>query len=78
MNDGMWPAMSPDLNPVEHVCVMVNRKLEGQVFNNKEALWSSLQKSFSDLPAESIKDLYGSMGRRMSAVIVANGGHTKY
>ena len=78
LNNGKWPAMSPDLNPVEHVWPLVLRNLEYQSFANLDALWSALQFAFNCVTVQEIQNLYASMHRRMAAVIVNKGGHTKY
>ena len=70
--------MSPDMNPVEHVWPLVRKDLEGQVFSGREALWTGLQAAFARVPSSAIQGLYNSMARRMAAVMVAKGGHTKY
>ena len=69
LNGGIWPAMSPDMNPVEHIWPIVLRDLEGQVFSGREALWSALEASFARIPPADVCNLYGSMARRMAAVM---------
>lgn len=77
-NGGVWPPMSPDLNPIEHLWPFVLRALEGQVFSGRDQLWSALQEGFAEVPASFVKSLYDSLPRRMEAVIVARGGPTRY
>lgn len=78
LNNGVWPAQSPDMNPIEQLWPIVTRMLEGQTFSSKPALWAALQTAFAAIPPNDVKNLYNSMARRMAAVLVANGGHTKY
>lgn len=78
LNDGVWPPQSPDMNPIEQLWPAVLKQLEGQMFNSKAALWAALQSAFAAIPRSTVQNLYGSMARRMTAVIAANGGHTKY
>ena len=54
------------------------RQLEGQCFPGRDALWQALEAAFKAIPPADIKTLYGSMHRRMAAVMVNKGGHTKY
>ncbi len=77
-NDGEWPAQSPDLNIVEHIWPFVSKTLEDQVFANVEDLWAGLQVGFAKVTQQQVLGLYGSMQRRLAAVLVANGAHTKY
>lgn len=78
LNAGVWPPMSPDLNPVEHLWPLVLRNIGHKVFNSKEDLWSELQRAFSEISPTAIRKLYSSMSRRIVAVIRARGHHTKY
>lgn len=75
---GNWPAMSPDLNPTEHLWPLVNRHLVGSVFNTKDELYEALEMAFKQIRKEDVQAITGNMARRLSAVIVAHGGHTKY
>ena len=78
LNQGHWPAMSPDLNPVEHIWPMVLRKLDLQAFSGPEDLWTALQAAFASITPASILRLYDSLPRRLVAVMDAKGGHTRY
>lgn len=77
-NGGVWPALSPDMNPVEHVWPYVTRALIGQAFPNRDSLWDALQVAFAAIPKEAIRNLYASMPNRILALRKARGRHTKY
>ena len=77
-NRGEWPAMSPDMNPIEHVWPIVLRLLEGRVFSGRETLWAALKVAFAKVPVSDIKRLYSSMPSRIAALAKAKGGHTRY
>lgn len=78
LNGGEWPAMSPDCNIVEHIWPLVLRNMGYQTYNTQDELWAALQNAFLMVTPAEVQTLYGSMSRRMAAVIVARGGHTKY
>ena len=73
-----WPAMSPDLNPVEHCWAWMAKQMIGKQFTNADALWAGLEATWATVPPTLIPSLYGSMVRRLTAVQVARGGHTRY
>ena len=73
-----WPPQSPDINIVEHIWPEVTRSLTKTIFNTQDELWEALEEGFKSVQPDYIKTLYGSMTRRLSAVLVANGAHTKY
>lgn len=77
-NDGVWPSMSPDLNPIEHLWPMVGRALHGRSFASKDALWVGLRAAFGAIDPKFVQALYASMPSRMKAVRAAKGGHTRY
>lgn len=77
-NGGEWPANSPDMNPIEHVWPLVSRQLVGEVFADRDALWAALKVAFANVTPVQIQRLYASMPRRLAALYLARGGHTRY
>ncbi|GFW97428.1 uncharacterized protein TNCV_4991051 [Trichonephila clavipes] len=71
-----WPARSPDLSPIEHVCDALGRQL--QPSRDTGELTAQMQRLWQDLPQGVISDLFESMPRRISACIAARGGFTTY
>ncbi|GFY24986.1 transposable element Tcb2 transposase [Trichonephila clavipes] len=71
-----WPARSPDLSPIEHVCDALGRQL--QPSRDTGELTAQMQRLWQDLPQGVISDLIESMPRRISACIAAKGGFTTY
>lgn len=76
----LWPANSPDLNPIEHLWNYIKRKLKEYPEPPKGILelWERVQDEWNKIPAEECKNLIRSMSSRMEAVIRAKGGHIKY
>ena len=72
------PGYSPDLNPLEHIWPIVTRILQQGMHHSKEELWQALDKAFGEVTPEEVLKLYGSMHRRLAAVVAARGAHTKY
>ena len=77
-NRGFWPAMSPDMNPIEHLWPMVLRNLNGAIFSGREQLWSALQEAFAAITPDQVDKLYKSMPDRLAALRAAKGGATRY
>ena len=70
----------PDLNPIEHVWDIMGRQLRAmnpQPQNNNE-LFDALRDTWDNIPQVQLAALVQSMRRRCTAVINANGGHTRY
>ena len=73
-----WPSQSPDLNPIEHVWGILDRKAKDRKCNTLDELMDVLRKSWAALPVDTLRSLIHSMPRRIQAVIAAKGGNTKY
>ena len=76
----VWPAQSPDLNPIEHLWEHLKRVLRKNPVPAKGAheLWERVVEEWNNIPPETCQNLIESMPRRVEAVIKAKGGHTKY
>ncbi|GFU77207.1 transposable element Tcb2 transposase [Trichonephila clavipes] len=75
-----WPAYSPDMSPIEHEWDIVGRRIARDLHPvaSTDELWLRIQTIWNTLPQTDIKNLFNSMPRRVAALIVARGGHTKY
>lgn len=73
-----WPAQSPDLNPIEHLWGLLKGKIRRHKINTKEELKCRLLQEWNSIRPEECKKLVSSMPKRISAVIMAKGGPTKY
>jgi hypothetical protein len=76
----LWPAQSPDLNPIEHLWDHVKRKLAEHEVEPKGVLelWERVEEEWNKIEAGVCQNLIESMPRRVAAVLKAKGGHTKY
>lgn len=75
-----WPALSPDINPIEHLWDYLKRKVHERPAapNSLEELRSSLIEEWDRVPQTLIQQLIGGMYRRLEAVVAARGGSTRY
>lgn len=75
-----WPAQSPDLNPIEHIWDVLERKVRARnpLPKNIEELWEILQEEWFKIDDHVYQNLVNSMPRRVAAVIDSNGNPTKY
>ncbi|KAK7103623.1 hypothetical protein V1264_018489 [Littorina saxatilis] len=75
-----WPALSPDLNPIEHFWDKLQRKVNQLRPGPRTAaeLRQALVHAWCNIPRDTINRLIHSMRRRCQAVINVHGGHTPY
>ncbi|GFW29029.1 transposable element Tc3 transposase [Trichonephila clavipes] len=75
-----WPAYSPDLNPIEHVCDALGRRIVARLHHseNTQQLKQMLIEEWALLPQEMLHQLVLSMRRRSEAIIAVRGGHIPY
>lgn len=75
-----WPALSPDLAPIEHVWDELGRRVYSRP--NKpttvDCLRRALTEEWNNMPQTVIQNIILSMRRRCTACINARGGHTRY
>ena len=76
----LWPANSPDLNPIEHLWHHLKMKLDEYEHppNSLHQLWGRVEKEWEKIDKSVCQNLIESMPRRLAAVIKAKGGYTKY
>ena len=76
----IWPANSPDLNPIENLWHILRTNIKKRVPRpmRKEDLAVALQEEWAKLDMVTVNKLIESMPRRLQAVIDAKGGSTKY
>ena len=60
----LWPARSPDLNPIEDVWTVQDRKLTKETVTSAEDLREILKESFNGLTVEYCRKLFDSIRRR--------------
>lgn len=76
----LWPAQSPDLNPIEHLWDVLERKVRKHKPHpkNLNELMVILEEKWYEIEPEILENLVESMPRRIQAVIDSNGNPTKY
>ena len=73
-----WPAVSPDMNPIEHIWDYLGRKVRaiGNVHNLRD-LENALIQEWNNIPNVVIRRYIRSMRGRLAACINSRGGHTR-
>lgn len=74
-----WPGNSPDMNPIENVWSHIAHKIRERQPNSLKELKETIERVwYDDIKLEYIEKLYESMTRRVTALLKAKGGPTKY
>lgn len=75
-----WPAMSPDMNPIEHVWDYMTRAIfrRNNPPANAQELVNAAIEEWRNIPQEIINNLIRGMHRRVAVLIRGRGGHTDY
>ncbi|GFV85644.1 transposable element Tcb2 transposase [Trichonephila clavipes] len=76
----VWPARSPDLNPIENVWDAFGRQVAGRNYppTNKNTLIRALTEEWDKLPQQLLDNVKQSMVRRVESCITLHGGHIQY
>ena len=74
-----WPAVSPDMNPIEHIWDYLGRKVRARrnVYNLRD-LENALLQEWDNIPNVVIRRYVRSMRGRLAACINSRSGHTRY
>ncbi len=75
-----WPALSPDMSPIEHVWDVLKTRIARRLNppQNLHQLRVAAIAEWQNIPQQEIATKINSMHRRCTAVVNANGGHTRY
>ncbi|GFW76401.1 transposable element Tc1 transposase [Trichonephila clavipes] len=76
----VWPARSPDLNPIENVWDALRRQVAGRNYppTNKNTLIRALTEEWDKLPQQLLDNVVKCMVRRVECCITLHGGHIPY
>ncbi|GFY13058.1 transposable element Tc1 transposase [Trichonephila clavipes] len=76
----VWPARSPDRNPIENVWDALGRQVAGINYplTNKNTLIRALTEEWDKLPRQLLDNVVQSMVRRVECCITLHGGHIPY
>ena len=75
-----WPAKSPDLNPIEHVWDLLDRRVRARAIppRNVQKLADALVEEWGNMSQQELANLVQFMRRRCTAILNAAGVHTRY
>ena len=79
VNELPWPAVSQDMNPIEHIWNYLGRKVRArESVHNLRDMENALIQEWNNIPNVVIRRYVRSMRGRLAACINSRGGHTRY
>ena len=78
INAMVWPANSPDLNPIENLWSWLDRQIAKDLPRDTDQLRASISKHLSNVPEKIIQNLIDSMPTRIRQCMKNRCGVTKY
>ena len=75
----IWPSMSPDMNPIEHVWDFIGQKINqhNPKYQNIDELRTAILQEWQQFPQERLGRLVRSMTRRVTELHNKRGGYTR-
>jgi DDE superfamily endonuclease/Homeodomain-like domain len=73
-----WPPNSPDLNPIENLWAIVQRRVDAVGCKNIDEFQAVVVSAFEKVERETLENLVSSMKRRLKECIAKEGARTKY
>ena len=75
-----WPERSPDLNPIENLCLILAAKVyaNGKKYDNVNELTTAILSEWAGIESETLRKLINSMPKRCIEVIEMHGSKTHY
>ena len=66
-----WPALSPDLNPIENLCRILARMVyyNGRQFQQRDELVDAILKAWNEIDNEILKKLVSTIQQRCISVL---------
>lgn len=76
----VWPAQSPDMNPIENIWLKLKRDIEKQTANihTENELMTVVRHSWESIPPSYVQELYSTIPARLQEVIRMKGNLTKF
>ena len=73
-----WPSQSPDVNTIENLWVIVDKRIDRSKATNLNKLWEAIQNAWYSIPIVICHRLVDSVGKRCRAVLKSKGYPTKF
>ena len=73
-----WPARPPDLNPIENLWSVIDRKLTYYHFTTIDDLKAAMRAEWNKITTETCQKLFNSFLKRYQKVIDSKGRHIPY